>query len=103
MTSEEPRKSSFKSRRSFARSGNDPRQAFANLNERSIGDLTAALSVKKKLGSEGVQWADSVCSKRISILRKSCYDDMFYTSDELSEFRHEAFMEECGLDPNDFD
>jgi hypothetical protein len=73
------------------------------MNEKSIGDLTAALSVKKKLGSEGVQWADDVESKHISVLRKSCIDDMFYTSTELSEFRYEAFMEDCGLDPNDYD
>jgi hypothetical protein len=73
------------------------------MNDKSIGDLATALSVKKKLGSEGVQWADAVCSKRISILRKSCYDDMFYTDTELSEFRYTAFMEDCGLDPSDFD
>jgi hypothetical protein len=105
MASEEqPRKSALKSRSSSAESGKEPRRSsFTDMDEKSIVDLATAVSVKKKLGSEGVQWSDSVCSKRISILRKSCYEDMFYTSNELSEFRHEAFMEECGLDPSDFD
>jgi hypothetical protein len=27
----------------------------------------------------------------------------FYDDDELAKFRHDAFLEACGLDPNDFD
>ena len=32
----------------------------------------------------------------------SMYDDLFYTEDELAEFRYEAFLEECGLDAEEF-
>jgi hypothetical protein len=32
----------------------------------------------------------------------SMYDEMFYTAEELAQFRYEAFMEEAGLDINDF-
>jgi hypothetical protein len=53
--------------------------------------------------SDGAHWADDVDSKHIYVLRKSCIDGMFYTSTDLAEFRYEAFMEECGLNPNDFD
>lgn len=30
------------------------------------------------------------------------YDDLFYTSDEIAEFRHDAFMEQCGLVKDDY-
>lgn len=30
------------------------------------------------------------------------YDDLFYTADELAEFRHDAFMESCGLTKDDY-
>jgi hypothetical protein len=35
-------------------------------------------------------------------ITNSMYDDLFYTSEELAEFRYEAFMEEAGLDINEF-
>ena len=29
--------------------------------------------------------------------RKDCLDSMFYTDEELADFRHEAFLEDCGI------
>jgi hypothetical protein len=31
------------------------------------------------------------------------FSTFFYDDDELAKFRNDAFMEACGLDPNDFD
>lgn len=77
--------------------------SFSNLSHRSINDLSCSLEVKKKMSSEGIRWSDRVDTKRISTIRKSCFDNMFYSSEELADFRHEAFMEECGLDPAEFE
>ena len=33
---------------------------------------------------------------------KSDNDKLFYTEEEISNFRHEAFLEECGLSAEDF-
>eukprot|EP00538_Stauroneis_constricta_P006871 CAMPEP_0119555460 /NCGR_PEP_ID=MMETSP1352-20130426/7664_1 /TAXON_ID=265584 /ORGANISM="Stauroneis constricta, Strain CCMP1120" /LENGTH=425 /DNA_ID=CAMNT_0007602223 /DNA_START=135 /DNA_END=1412 /DNA_ORIENTATION=+ len=35
-------------------------------------------------------------------LTNSMYDDLFYTEEELADFRYEAFMEEAGLDVNEY-
>ena len=91
------------SRRASRNSDNSLRQSFASLNDQSISDLSAVLDVKKQLSSRGVKWAEDVDTKQISMLRRSAIDDMFYTSTDIAEFRHAAFMEECGLDPADFD
>lgn len=79
------------------------RQSFKVMNEKSISDLSAALGVKKQLSSRGVKWADDVDTKQISMLRRSAIDTMFYTSTDIAEFRYAAFMEDCGLDPADFE
>ena len=34
----------------------------------------------------------------IPALEASLYDDLFWTEEELADFRHEAFLQECGLD-----
>ena len=38
----------------------------------------------------------------IPALTASMYDDLFYASDELADFRYEAFLEEAGLDINEY-
>ena len=53
--------------------------------------------------NEGVKWTDDVDVRRISRLRASVMDDLFYTDEEMAEFKYEAFMEEAGLDPTDFE
>mmetsp|Transcript_3523 Transcript_3523/g.5617 ORF Transcript_3523/g.5617 Transcript_3523/m.5617 type:complete len:208 (-) Transcript_3523:980-1603(-) len=49
-----------------------------------------------------VRFQDEVEENEISKLRRSMLDDLFYASDELANFRYEAFMEEAGLDVNEF-
>ena len=39
----------------------------------------------------------------VGLINCSLIGVMFYSSDDISDFRHEAFLEECGLDPSDFD
>ncbi|KAG7338386.1 hypothetical protein IV203_009249 [Nitzschia inconspicua] len=52
---------------------------------------------------KSVRFRDQHSEKYISQeLTYSMYDDLFWTSEELAEFRYEAFMEEAGLDINEF-
>jgi hypothetical protein len=82
------------------------RKSF-KLEETSVNDLKSCLMVKANHGAvDKVKWREDtklVESMRISKVRASCWDDMFYTQDELADFKYLAFMEECGLDPADFD
>jgi hypothetical protein len=41
--------------------------------------------------------------KRITRIRHSVMDQLFYADGEMAEFRNDAFMEQAGLDPSDFD
>jgi hypothetical protein len=82
------------------------RKSF-HMEEAAVHDLKSCLMVKASQGAvDNVKWRNSielVESMRISKIRASCWDDMFYTEDELADFKYTAFMEECGLDPADFD
>lgn len=60
--------------------------------------LEAALKGKKM-----VRFADENELNEISKLQASVLHELFYASEELAEFRYEAFMEEAGLDPSQFD
>jgi hypothetical protein len=77
--------------------------SFRNLGENAGRDISASLAVKKQLSKQGVRFSDHVDEKHISVLHKSAIDHMFYASTDFAEFRYEAFMEQCGLDPNEYD
>jgi hypothetical protein len=62
--------------------------------------LKASVGLK---GKKLVRFADEVEENEISRLRNSMIAELFYASEELAEFRYEAFMHECGLDTADFD
>jgi hypothetical protein len=53
--------------------------------------------VDKKL-----RFKDGHSEREVPELTDSMFDDLFYTSEELADFRYEAFMEEAGLDINEF-
>lgn len=65
--------------------------------------VSKSIQVKSMMRNEGVKWTDDVDVRRISRLRASVMDDLFYTDEEMAEFKYEAFMEEAGLDPTDFE
>jgi hypothetical protein len=73
-----------------------------DLGDDSFSNLSA-LQVSVMLEKKGVRFADEVELNEISRLRNSMLDDMFYASEDLANFRYEAFMEEAGLDIADFD
>jgi hypothetical protein len=50
-----------------------------------------------------VRFADEIDVNQFSRMGASVFDDLYYASDDLAEFRYEAFMEEAGLDIADFD
>jgi hypothetical protein len=54
-------------------------------------------------GKSRVRFADEVDVNQFSRLGASHFDDMFYASQDLAEFRYEAFMEDAGLDMADYD
>lgn len=62
-----------------------------SLNAEDIGP------VGKKL-----RFKDGHSERGIPELTDSMYDDLFYTSEEIANFRYEAFMVQAGLDMNDF-
>lgn len=41
--------------------------------------------------------------KEVPTIERSKSGDFFYDDDEIAEFRYQAHMEACGLDPADFD
>jgi hypothetical protein len=73
------------------------------LGEDYVVDIASALTMKQEMSKRGVRFADEVDEKDISKLRQSCVNMLFYRSEEFAAFRYEAFMEECGLDPDEYD
>jgi hypothetical protein len=78
----------------------------------SISDLSHALSTVVKSPGEkkiltkigrSVRFQDEIEENEISRLRQSMIAELFYASEDLAEFRYEAFMEDAGLDIADFD
>mmetsp|Transcript_20508 Transcript_20508/g.31337 ORF Transcript_20508/g.31337 Transcript_20508/m.31337 type:complete len:223 (+) Transcript_20508:203-871(+) len=74
-----------------------------NLGEDSVADITTVLTMKQEMSKQGVRFSDEVDEKDISKLRQSCINLMFYKSEEFAAFKYEAFMEECGLDPDEYE
>jgi hypothetical protein len=48
------------------------------------------------------RFSDEVQVFIIPDLDEESIDDMFYKEDEIADFRHEAFLESCGLTSDDF-
>jgi hypothetical protein len=78
----------------------------------SISDLSTALAaiVQSPVGKmaldktrRNVRFQDEIEENEISRLRQSMIADLFYASEDLAEFRYEAFMEEAGLNVEEFD
>ncbi|KAL3912433.1 MAG: hypothetical protein SGILL_006883 [Bacillariaceae sp.] len=71
------------------------------------GSLEDSLNLEDAVVSreeKKLRFRDEHSEKYISKeLTNSMYDELFWTAEELAEFRYEAFMEEAGLDVNDFD
>jgi hypothetical protein len=53
--------------------------------------------------SRSISFSDKVDSKEVPKLLRSQSADFFWDDEELANFRNEAFMESCGLDPADFE
>lgn len=51
----------------------------------------------------GISFSNVIDEREIPILPRSKSNDFFYDDEEIATFRHEKFMEDCGLDPNDFE
>jgi hypothetical protein len=87
--------------------GNAQQQSLSELSAaQSITDVSLAVEDKpklRKIGGAGVRFADNNEVNEISRLRDSVIADMFYESGDLATFRYEAFMEDAGLDPSDFE
>jgi hypothetical protein len=79
------------------------KSVFQNTKEGSIRDLTRVMGVKKQMSMRGIKFADNVEVNEIARMRESATDLCFYSENSISNFRYEAFMEDCGLDPADFD
>lgn len=56
----------------------------------------------KAKNTKTVRFTDEVEMNEISRLRNSVIAEMFWASEDLANFRYEAFMEEAGLDINEF-
>jgi hypothetical protein len=106
--------STHKLQRHNSLSSEDGRSAFAKA--RSVSQnteqeegytrdlLTRGVSdIKKQISVREIKFADNVEVNEIARLQESAIDFCFYSEDDLSNFRYEAFMENCGLDPAEFD
>ena len=65
-------------------------------------DIRRSLAMKKSLSDREVRFSDDVQIQEIAKYSSSVLDDLFYDDDQLSNFRYEAFMEKCGLDPESY-
>lgn len=88
--------------RSLLKQPKGSKKSLQNLNRESVRDIRKSLATKKHMVKQGVRFDEHVDSKDISRLRKSAIEDLFYNSTDLADFRQEAFLEECGLDPSEF-
>ena len=50
-----------------------------------------------------ISFSSKVHVKEVPTIERSQSGDFFYDDDEIAEFRYQAHMEACGLDPADFD
>ena len=67
----------------------------------SIGSLSHSTELVEP--GSGVRFSDEMDVNQYSKLGNSILNEIFYDSSEIAEFRYEKHMEDCGLDPNDFD
>ena len=68
-------------------------------------DLGASLNLEDigTVVTKQLRFRDGDSERYISQeLTNSMYDDLFWTSEELADFRYEAFLEEAGLDVNEY-
>lgn len=54
------------------------------------------------LAEKKVRFIEGVELREIPYLTNSMYDDLFWGSEELADFRYEAFLEEAGLEVDDY-
>jgi hypothetical protein len=54
-------------------------------------------------GKKHVRFADEIDVKQFSRSGASVFDDLYYASQDLAEFRYAAFMEDAGLDIAEYD
>jgi hypothetical protein len=66
----------------------------------SISKIDSAEEAK---GVKSVRFSDENELNEVSRMRNSVIAEIFWASDDLANFRYEAFMEEAGLDIEDFD
>ena len=52
---------------------------------------------------KSISFSDKVKVKEVPTIERSRSGDFFYDDEEIAEFRYEAHMEACGLDPSDFE
>lgn len=79
------------------------------MSEGSMSNLSALqtsisrIEVNEDKKVKAVRFADENELNEISRMRNSVIAEIFWASDEIANFRYEAFMEEAGLDLAEFD
>ena len=82
---------------------NSPGSSIGILDDNFVKDISASLVVKQQLSKRGVRFSDTIDEQDISRLHQSALEELFYCSEDFATFRYTAFMEDCGLDPDEFD
>jgi hypothetical protein len=74
---------------------------------RNVGRVTRTPRATPTRGSGlkggSISFSNKVHVKEVPTIERSRSGDFFYDDEEIAEFRYEAHMEACGLDPADFD
>jgi hypothetical protein len=65
-----------------------------NISHNAVKRLSISLAMKRKLSSEGVQFATEVDVVRISKLRDSILDDVFYSASDIDWFRYQVCLDD---------
>lgn len=75
-----------------------------NLPEDEVDGLKSCLKSKQAPNTkQKVKFRQSIIEvRRVSKIRGSAWDDCFFTEEEMADFKYEAFLEECGLEDDDF-
>jgi hypothetical protein len=81
----------------FSKSGKIDMYANNDQDDEKSLELNDAFSMEKKL-----RFKEGHSVFEIPRLNDSMYDDCFYTDDELADFRYAAFLEEAGLDLEEY-
>ena len=74
------------------------------VSDRSFGESTESTntSTRSLTSRDSVRFSDCVDVKNVPRFPIEEFSNLFYEDEEIAQFRYEAFCEDCGFDPKEF-